>query len=783
MDVREIDHTRKKKEAKGRELPIEELCLYLLFAGVGALLGSAELIFGVHPFGVALAAAAGKVFPGVALGVAAFALCTKDYLSMAALGIVALIRLGFSFYPAREGTRSTPLFGERLGFRMIAAAASVIITAAVSLFQNDFRYYYLFALLLGTLTAALAALLLSGLFMPRERLFPYSREAGLATLGLLCIFALREVSLLSIYPSAVAAALAAFWLGAHYGIAVGVVGGGLCGLCFDPVSAPAFLLCGLGFSLLEKSSRGGAILAGSAAAAAYAYAISGVTGVTALLPALLTAGALFLAGDSAGIVQGSPAERIRMLRRRGALQAARAHGAQMQSAHLKEISGALADISGILYELGGTQRRPGLLDLRHLCDREFDKVCPQCPHRDVCWGSEYTATAEAVGALGTRLHATGEVDRTRIPPALAARCRDLGSILEGINAGAERLFEEAMRGDKTSVVAMDYAAMGRMLGEALAQGEEAYCIDVATGERIAARLQRLGYVFESVSVCGRSHRSVLLRGIRLPGRHIKLRELRQVLEQHCHCLLGEAEITEQEGAQDITFGERCRFTSVTVKQTRAKGKENGYCGDSVMSFSTKGGYDYAFLCDGMGSGNRAALTSALAATVLSRFLRAGNRADTSLRILNGVLAARGQRESEASTTVDLLEIDRVSGEASLFKCGAAPTYLLRGGMTTRFFSRTAPIGILEALDAEKLRFDLEEGDVLVQVSDGITRGEEECLWLSDMLLTRWEGDAEKFARLVLNRAEEQGMDDLSVLITEIKAAPIPGTEEAAQMAG
>jgi stage II sporulation protein E len=201
-----------------------------------------------------------------------------------------------------------------------------------------------------------------------------------------------------------------------------------------------------------------------------------------------------------------------------------------------------------------------------------------------------------------------------------------------------------------------------------------------------------------------------------------------------------------------------------------------------MSFSTEQGYDYAFLCDGMGSGNRAALTSALAATVLSRFLRAGNPADTSLRILNGVLAARGQRESEASTTVDLLEIDRVSGEAVLFKCGAAPTYLLRGGMTTRFFSRTAPIGILEALDAEKLCFDLEAGDVLVQGSDGVTHGEEECLWLSDMLITRWEGDAEKFARLVLNRAEEEGMDDLSVLITEIGEAPLPGTQAAQESA-
>ena len=276
---------------------------------------------------------------------------------------------------------------------------------------------------------------------------------------------------------------------------------------------------------------------------------------------------------------------------------------------------------------------------------------------------------------------------------------------------------------------------------------------------------------------------MLLRGVRLPGRHIKLRELRAVLEQHCHFPLGEAESTQSEGMTDILFPERRVLRTSTVKETRAKSaRENGYCGDSVTSLSTADGYEYAFLCDGMGSGNQAALTSALAATVLSRFLGAGNRADTSLRILNGVMAARGRRENEASTTVDLLEVDCISGEATLLKCGAAPTYLLRAGATTRFFSHTAPLGILEALDAERIRFEVQPGDVLVQVSDGVTGGEEECPWLSDLLVAKWDGDAESFARLVLNRAGERGRDDLSILITTVEQAPAPGVEDAPRAA-
>ncbi|MBR6728159.1 MAG: SpoIIE family protein phosphatase [Clostridia bacterium] len=272
---------------------------------------------------------------------------------------------------------------------------------------------------------------------------------------------------------------------------------------------------------------------------------------------------------------------------------------------------------------------------------------------------------------------------------------------------------------------------------------------------------------------------MILHDVRLPGRHLKIRELRGALEQHCHFELGEAESRTADGICDLVFPERTRLQVRTVKETRAKSKENHHCGDSVSTVRTGQGYDYALLCDGMGSGNNAALTSALASTFLTRMLQAGSRADTALRMLNGFLSSRGTRETEASTTVDLLEVDCISGEASLFKCGAAPTYLLRDGALTRFFSRTAPVGILEALDAERIRFALKPGDLLVQVSDGVTGGEEECAWLCEMLETRYDGDPEKLSRLILNRATERGQDDLSVIVTEIVAAPLPSEERAA----
>ncbi|MBQ9099243.1 MAG: SpoIIE family protein phosphatase [Clostridia bacterium] len=771
-ESRTVKGTKRAGLWEDRRRAVETVLYHLLFAALGALAQSAELLFAVHPFGVALAGAATLFFPAVTLGAAAFALLTKRYFSLVALAATAVGRFAFFLYArykkANTCVKKGDIFHERVSYRATLVAVVLFATGLYRLILGEFRFYDLFGLILSVLAAALSTVLYAGMFERKDRLFPYCREAGVAAVVLTGIFAMRQLSFFGVYPAAVAAALAAFWLVAHRGLSWGAVGGALAGLCFDYRMAPAFLLCGLLFGLLEKSSRGGGILCGSGGAVLWAFAVARTEGIMLLLPALLTAGALFLAGDSAGLVEGSPGYRRNLIRRRAAAQSLKASEQVAGEVRFREISGALSDLSGTFFELSGKLRRPGLQDLRHLCDKAFDEVCPGCRNRDICWGSDYHTTATTVGALGTRLHSHGEVGREQIPATLAARCIGIPHILEKINQGAQKLSEEALRGDKTSVVATDYAALGRIMTEVLEDNREDFAPDVPTGERIAERLQRLGYALESVSVCGKQHRRVILRGLRLPGRHLKIRELRQVLEQHCHFTLGSPEVQESEGGYDMIFPQRPGCGSVTVKETRAKRQGEGrYCGDSVATVSSKNGYDYAFLCDGMGSGNHAALTSALASSFLSRMLQAGGRADTVLKMLNGFLSARATGESESSTTVDLLEIDRICMEASLFKCGAAPTFLLRGGTVTRLTSRTAPVGILESLDAERIRFEVQPGDVIVQVSDGITGGEEDCPWLTELLTTHFDGDCDSFVRTVFAKAARRGNDDMSILMTRI----------------
>ena len=185
--------------AERRQL-FENLSVQLLFAALGALTGSAELLFGVRPFGVALAAAGTSLFPAVACGAALFYVLTKEYVSLFAIGALAVIRIGVAIY-LHNGARKRRIFTEKPSWRALFAAAVLLATGLYRLICGGFRFFDLFGLLLAVAAGGIATLLLAGAFEKRNRLFPYSREAGLCALVLIGIFALREVSFFGVYPS------------------------------------------------------------------------------------------------------------------------------------------------------------------------------------------------------------------------------------------------------------------------------------------------------------------------------------------------------------------------------------------------------------------------------------------------------------------------------------------------------------------------------------------------------------------------------------------------------
>ena len=102
---------------------------------------------------------------------------------------------------------------------------------------------------------------------------------------------------------------------------------------------------------------------------------------------------------------------------------------------------------------------------------------------------------------------------------------------------------------------------------------------------------------------------------------------------------------------------------------------------------------------------------------------------------------------------------------SLYKYGAAPTYIKRQGTVRRLTGKALPAGLQEAdRFPPPDRFPLEEDTFVLMISDGVAESGDD-IWLQD-LLAGWHGeDPHVLVSLVLRESAQRrkGDDDCSAL--------------------
>ncbi len=187
------------------------------------------------------------------------------------------------------------------------------------------------------------------------------------------------------------------------------------------------------------------------------------------------------------------------------------------------------------------------------------------------------------------------------------------------------------------------------------------------------------------------------------------------------------------------------------------------CGDTVASFQTDRGLWCLLLADGMGSGEPARKESALICRLLQQFLEAGVAPEAALKTLNSAMSLRGA-DSGTFTTVDLCVYDPGAREAAFYKCGAAPSYLKRGGVVRRVTGTSLPVG-LQGPPPDVTKAPLAPGGFAVMISDGVADPAEDE-WLLN-LLAGWIGDdPQDLAGLILAESvrRERLRDDCGVQV-------------------
>jgi len=186
---------------------------------------------------------------------------------------------------------------------------------------------------------------------------------------------------------------------------------------------------------------------------------------------------------------------------------------------------------------------------------------------------------------------------------------------------------------------------------------------------------------------------------------------------------------------------------------RSRGKERSN-GDRCLAFPGAGCRYYVLLCDGMGTGLGAAQEGQSAGELLKKMLTAGFPPEHAFRSLNSILVLRGQA---GAVTLDLAEVRLDSGRVSLYKWGAAPSFLMGKSEIKKIGTATPPPGISIGEARETVdRLSLRRGEMLILVSDGAEIGE--------ALRRRKEGPLPpgELAEWLLKECKGAGEDDATV---------------------
>ena len=140
-------------------------------------------------------------------------------------------------------------------------------------------------------------------------------------------------------------------------------------------------------------------------------------------------------------------------------------------------------------------------------------------------------------------------------------------------------------------------------------------------------------------------------------------------------------------------------------------------GDRCLWFAGTECRYYVLLCDGMGTGFGAEEEGRSAGNMLKRLLTAGYPAEHALRSLNSLCILRSH---SGAVTVDLAEIDLRKGRVSLYKWGAAPSYLLTASGAEKIGTAGAPPGLSMTGTRETVdKLSLRRGETLILLSDGV----------------------------------------------------------------
>jgi len=677
-----------------------------------------------------------------------------------------------------------PIYFIRIRAPTISSAGLMLLTVAGQLMYrvpslvSQAMLSYDWLLLLMELALAATGVLIFHQANRALRQGPKGADEGLEqslSLVVTCALALTSISGLALGPFNILA-VAACWLtlmaaltgGSGAGACAGVVAGVLVGFghVYPAVVVAALAMAGLLAGLFSTWGRLGAF-AGFAAGIVAMLIYGGYPSVTLGLADLSSAGLLFF------LTPNPLREKARRLLVNKNNEWAWEYQQRLRRStvsKLQRLAMVFSRLSNSFDNSGGVQDMAGNhLEMGRLFDHLAANVCTGCVNYKRCWEKELYSTYRQ---LLDYLTVDGEKGQG-FDGLLARRCPNIEELL----GQAESLYQQfaseqrwAVKVNECKDVVSDQL---RGVSDVIGQLARQIRLDVNCRQdledELTQRLSNWGVEVLDLSVEGteRNLPRVEMRA-KVPAGENPLGVIQAMVSEVVGSPMQLVENSPLTGASKLIFALPLKYK---LELGVAQAAQADVSGDSFSHLQIAPQKQVYMLSDGMGKGKGARVESTQALTLARNMLETGFSAQTVIKALNSLLVLRGK---EQFATLDMAVVDSSVGKMTIFKTGAVTSFIKEGRSVETISGAGLPIGILPGVEPRLVERNINSGQYLVMVSDGVVEGQNrDENWLRTQLESMGNITAPNMARQLLNRAKQVGSplhDDATVMVVKIKEA-------------
>ncbi len=419
-------------------------------------------------------------------------------------------------------------------------------------------------------------------------------------------------------------------------------------------------------------------------------------------------------------------------------------------------------------------------EVREMCEQVCTDVCQSCNNYEECLGRNRTKTYELLWRIFKTVEDCGTELSVEVKRKVQKECiqapKFLRNAVETYKEKKQAMMwkQKIAQGREGCVEQLD--SFAQMIQHATRELDASIFADEHLERKIRTRFAKMDLkVLSTVFLVTEEGRyEIHITAKAQKGQCIRTRELAQIISECC----GRTMIPAKE-ERAVLSTDYCTITCVegpnfhTIQGVAKIGKGcRRISGDNFSMIDMQGGKQGAILSDGMGSGESACRESTMVVELLEELLNAGFPKETALQMVNTALVTG--REEVRFSTIDMSVFDLYNGNCEFVKAGASMTFIKRADGVECVKSTSLPIGVVSKLEPDVETRALQDGDLVIMVTDGIMDalpvGEQEFL-MRMIIEGIQKANPKEIAQYILGQvlecSGEVPLDDMTVLVVGI----------------